>query len=455
MKWPTFPYGKAPFWIMALFICSGLQILYNNAKPSEKTELTVATFDKNNSISFKKLVKGFEEENNVKVKIQLVEIRSLGTRIQSALLAGTEVPDLIEVEEQYFSGFTSGPLEDIGFVDLTDRIKAEKLDQKLVTSRFALWSSRGRVFGLPNDVHPVVLAYRWDIVERLGIDVEKDLQTWDDFVKVGKQVSKDFDGDGVLDRYMIDLPREGAWGLQTVLLQAGGNFFDKAGKLVIDSSINVEVIKWYVNLFKKYNIAFSAGWGQTLAKTQKDGLALFYITPDWRSGLYQQDTPVLSGKFKLMPMPAWEKGGRRTATWGGSCMVITKYSKQQDLAWKLAKHLYLNENDRANRFKETYIIPPFKDAWQRKEFSENSPFYANQKIGKLFIELSDEIPDIPNSPFMQQAKDAVNRTCLNAMNHYEENGEEGLEEFIKQSLKKGREHVEKIINRNKFHAKSS
>ena len=447
----SFPYGRAPFWFLLLAIVTGLQLMYRGSSSPQKADLTVATFSKENSISFKRLVKAFEKKHGVTVNIQLVEIRSLGNRIRSALLAGTEVPDLIEVEEAYFGGFISGPLEDIGFVDLTDRIKEEGLDKKLVTSRFGMWSSRGRIFGLPNDVHPVTLAYRWDLVEQLGIDVEKDLKTWDNFVTVGKKITKDLDGDGVIDRYMIDLPSEGSWALQIILLQAGGNFFTKDGDLVIDSEINADVIEWYVKVVKKHNISFPAGWGQTLAKTQTDGLALFYVTPDWRCGLYQQDNPIVSGKFKVMPLPVWKEGTRRTGTWGGSCMVVTKYSKQPDLAWELAKYLYLDENDRANRFKDTYIIPPFKEAWDRAEFQAPSDFFAGQKVGQVFLSLADEIPNVPASPFIQQAKGAVNGACLNAMSYYDENGEEGLEDFIKEELKEAKEHLEKIIARNQFH----
>ena len=447
----SFPYGKSPFWILILVIVTGLQIIHHSSSISEKVDLTIATFSKDNHDSFQRLVKAFEKKYEVSVKVQLVEIRSLGTRIRSALLAGTEVPDLIEIEEQFFGSFISGPLEDVGFVDLTDRIKNEGLDKRLVTSRFGMWSSRGRIFGLPNDVHPVTLAYRWDLVEQLGINVEEDLKTWDDFVTIGQKISKDIDGDGVIDRYMIDLPGEGAWALQTILLQAGGNFFTEKGELIIDSDINADVIEWYVKVFKKHNIAFPAGWGQTLAKAQSDGLALFYITPDWRSGLYQQDNPILAGSLKLMPLPTWKHGKRRTASWGGSCMVITKYSKKQDLAWELAKYLYLDEDDRATRFKDTYIIPPFKEVWDRTEFKTSSAFYSGQKIGQLFIDLADEIPSVPTSPFIQQAKDAVNRTCLNAMGYYDKHQEKGLKDFIKRELKSAKEHLEKTIARNKFH----
>ena len=46
------------------------------------------------------------------------------------------------------------------------------------------------MFALPHDVHPVMLAYRRDLFEQLGIDVNK-LTTWDEFARVGRQVTQD------------------------------------------------------------------------------------------------------------------------------------------------------------------------------------------------------------------------------------------------------------------------
>ncbi len=77
----------------------------------------------------------------------------------------------------------AGPIEAVGFVDLTDRLAKDGLLERINTPSFSPWSSRGRVFGLPHDVHPVMLGYRADIVEAAGIDVSK-IETWDDFERI-------------------------------------------------------------------------------------------------------------------------------------------------------------------------------------------------------------------------------------------------------------------------------
>jgi hypothetical protein len=49
-------------------------------------------------------------------------------------------------------------------------------------------------------------------------------------------------GDGVIDRYMIDLPHTGGDALRLLLLQAGGGLFDADGNVTFDSDIAVDVL---------------------------------------------------------------------------------------------------------------------------------------------------------------------------------------------------------------------
>ena len=170
-----FPYGKAPFWILVLAIVTGTAMMLTRGLTSRgRPDLVFIVFAPVHYAAYQKLIPEFEETHNVKIQLQQISQRPLQTRLQSALLAGTKVPDMVEILNPFMGAFMKGPIEDVGFVDLTDRIKAEKLDERMVESRFSIWSSRGRIFALPHDVHPVALAYRRDIIEELGIERHKD-----------------------------------------------------------------------------------------------------------------------------------------------------------------------------------------------------------------------------------------------------------------------------------------
>ena len=207
-----FPFGKAPLAILLLAAISGVAVLIfgASAAPSAgRPDLIFATFTKEHAVAYANAIAEFERQNHVRVQVQVVSQPALQGRLQSSMAVGAAVPDMVELLDGTLGVFTMGPVEDVGFVDLTPRVRAAGLMEKLVTSRFGKWSSRGHVFALPHDVHPVMLAYRRDLVESLGIDVNT-LTTWDEFARVGREVvTKDMDGDGVADRYMLDLPSDG------------------------------------------------------------------------------------------------------------------------------------------------------------------------------------------------------------------------------------------------------
>jgi arabinosaccharide transport system substrate-binding protein len=304
------------------------------------------------------------------------------------------------------------------------------------------------VLGLPHDVHPVMLAYRRDLVERLGIDVNQ-LDTWEKFVEVGRRVTKDTDGDGVIDQYMLDLPYSGAHGMQMLLLQRGSQMFDEAGTPVFATEATAQVFHFYLQqTLGRNRIAYDCGGGQSFFKAMTDGLALFYFTPDWRSYTYQTDLPRLSGKMALMPLPAWEKGGRRTSVWGGTGLVITRRSKRHDLAWELTKFLYLNQRDLGERFKGTNIIPPLKDAWNLPEFNAPNEYFSGQAVGRLYANLAPDTPPVHSSPVINVARNKLNEAYTRVIEYYKAHGEDGLMDAIHRELERAQGHVRRMAERN-------
>jgi arabinosaccharide transport system substrate-binding protein len=444
-----FPYGKAPFWLSVLALSSALALaLVAQRAQAEKPDLIFALSAPNHLPFYGRVTPEFEKEHHVKVGLQLVNSRALQTRLQNAMLAGTAVPDLVELQEFALGFFTRGPLSDVGFVDLTERLEREGYRQRLVESRLSLWTAREHVFAVPHDVHPVMLMYRADLVEALGIDVTR-LATWDEFAAAGRRVVRDLDGDGVPDRYMIDLPAEGNWGLTILLRQRGLGLFDAQGRVAFNNATTVDTLLWYLHQsFGPSRIAYECGWGQSLLKSMTDGLALFYIAPDWRTYLMETEAPNLRGKMKLMPLPAWEPGGRRTSVWGGTGLSITRASEHSDLAWEFAKSLYFNPKELGRRFAFSNIIPPFKDAWALPEFQRENPYFSGQKLGALYAALAPETPEAWSTPYNTVAEGRLSEVFLHAVTHFRARGEVGLRGLVTRELADAQTYVERIMGRN-------
>jgi arabinosaccharide transport system substrate-binding protein len=444
-----FPYGRAPFWLTLVALASTfLVVVTQGFGAAKRADLVLAISAANHMVAYRQAADNFERRRGVRISVELVHSRALQTRLQNAILAGTAVPDLVELLFGDIQYFTRGPLKDVGFVDLTDRLTKEGLREQLVESRLSLWQSRGREFALPHDVHPVMLMYRADIVESLGIDVNT-LETWDDFVALRSRVVKDLDGDGIIDRYLIDLPIGEVWGVEILLLQRGVSLFDRHGRVTMNQQATVDTIEWFVRqVAGKDRIAVQCGWGQSLMKAMKDGLALFYIAPDWRTGSIELEAPNLRGLFKVMPLPAWEKGGRRTSTWGGSGLAITKSTKDVELAWDFAKLLYFDRSELGRRYAHTNILPALKDSWQLPELAVSRPFYRGQQIGLEYARVAPDVPPDWSTPYATRAQDRLNGVTLRAIEHFRERGEAGLRQLIERELAVKAAEVETLVNRN-------
>jgi len=428
-----FPYGKAPLVLLVIAVLSSLTfaLTHRSARPAD---LVLATFSRQHYDAYVAALPKFEQEHHVKVNVQRIDFQSLEARLQSAIVANTDVPDLTEISEGTLGFFTRGPESDFGFADLTDLVKKDGLDHRVLESRFAPWTTRGRVYALPHDVHPVMLAYRRDLIEQLGIDVNK-LDTWDDFVAMGRQITQDLDGDGTIDRFALELKRNGGWGLQLLLRQQGIDLFDAQGDVAFNGPVGVDTLLWYLRQTRgPERIGYDPGEGQPFFKALQDGLILFVFCADWRSFQLQLDAPMLEGKMALMPMPAWQKGGRHTSTWGMTGLTMSRTTKRPELAWELAKFLYFNPPDLGKRFLATNIITPLKEAWGLPEFQTPNAYFSGQKLGAEYARWAADVPPIFASPVYKSAQTKLDQAFTRSALYYEQYGEAGLREKVTAEL---------------------
>ena len=353
------------------------------------------------------------------VEMKLLSYNALERRMLSSFYTGTPSADLIEVERKIAGNAFKGPLEQVGFVDLTDRLEREGLLSEINTPSFGPWTSRGRIFGLPHDVHPVMLGYRADLVEAAGIDMSG-IETWDDFIRVLKPLQKDLDGDGVLDRFLINMWPNNADHLEVLILQAGGAFFDDADRCVIASEINAEVLAtiawWCVG---PDPVAADAP-NFSLAGNQKkaDGYVVSSLFPDWMCDIWRNEIPSLSGKMKMMPIPAWRKGGLRTSVWGGTMIGIPRAAvegpggeREFERLWNFAKHLYLSKELAGALWRSGSIITPVRAHWSDPVYDEPQAYFSGQATGRMYIEHAPSIPARSSSAYntiaMQRTQTAL------------------------------------------------
>ena len=392
--------------------------------------------------------------NSQPVQLHLLSDQALERRMLAGFLGSTHTADVIELERNLAGTCFAGPLDEVGFVDLTDRLQQEGIYNRINQPSFGPWTSRGRVFGLPHDVHPVLLAYRADLVEAAGIDVER-IQTWDDFEREMRPLVQDLDGDGSPDRYPLNFWHTSYDLTEVLILQAGGQYFDTDGRPVVDSEVNAEalvrMVRWVTGPDRIAADApeFTAAGN----RLRIEGVVVCSFAPDWLVGVWRQDLPQLAGKVKLMPLPAWRPGGRRASVWGGSMLGIARTTPHFEDAWAFAKELYLAEDVARRLYETTGIISPVKDLWDKPFYDEPVAYFSGQRIGRLYVTHAPEVPCRTSSPFNMFAKQCV-RDALVGLRHFAEEKQcfepAALLTEARRQLSMAQDQVERQLQRNVF-----
>jgi arabinosaccharide transport system substrate-binding protein len=387
------------FWLVAILGVVSLAAVL--AAPSRESKAArMWTFARLHHQLYVPVIQDWNSKNTLQVDISLLGVQAVEQRMLSSFLTRTSGAELLEVERRSASRAFAGPLDGVGFLDLTDRIKAEGLDKKLNPASFTPWSTQGRIFGLPHDVHPVMLGYRADIVEAAGIDVSQ-IETWDDFQRVLGPLLYDQAGQRRSDRYLLNLWETHMDTLEVLLLQAGGGVVDSSGMPALDQEINARVIAHAAAWTNGPNpIAadapyFSASGNRLLL----DGFVIASFVPDWMCNIWRNEIPQLSGKVKLMPMPAWEKGSRRTSVWGGSMLGISRDAKNHEELWDFAKHLYLSKEMARELYITGDIVTPVVEYWSDPIFDRTDAYFSGQSPGRMYINLATQVPPRYSSPF--------------------------------------------------------
>jgi len=416
--------------ILALALLSSVLIAMQRME--EKAPFTFWVFHYGHVSTYQPVIDRWNEQHpDAQVDMVHLHLIAMERRLLSGFMAGTPVADLIEVERRVAARAFMGPDELIGFYDLTDRLRAEGLLESFNRPSLSPWMKHGKIYGIPHDVHPVLLAYRWDIIEAAGIDITG-VETWRELFETLRPLMQDFDGDGRPDRYIL-----GGWPafqafVEAMIRQAGGAFFTPDGEIVFASERNArtlaEVVSWCVGPDRVCTDARDStvsGHRQRL-----EGTVLCSIIPDWQVSVWRNENPGMSGKVKLMPLPAFEPGGRRTSVWGGTMLGITKSTRDFETAWQLARELYVSREVAEITFRGTGIIPPNRDFWDMPVFDEPEPYFAGQPVGRLFIEQAPYVPERSSSPFEQMAMEKMSSVAVLLQGYAERERKYSAEELL-------------------------
>ncbi len=292
---------------------------------------------------WEELKRTFEEKNpDVYVKLEYAPGSDKPGALVSRMLAGSAA-DCMMIDDDGLPWLASKryiePLNDRIERDAEELRISEIFPVALETAQY-----EGTYWVLPWDGFCELIYANLDLFEQAGIPEPTKDWTWDDFARIAKQLTRDTNGDGILDQYgtflMMNILHN-----QKVLWAFGAEWMDPGRtRITIGSPQAVQALEFYADIFyRKRCVAFAADLSmveEVMLFTNRVGMVACpaYVMLNLRQ--------LTGKKWDVFHVPRGPAG--RAARVSFDCIGI--YSKttpeKKELAWRWIKHVLSSESQR-------------------------------------------------------------------------------------------------------------
>ena len=339
------------------------------------------------------------ENPNITVEIEHVPYADLWPKVQAVFVAGAGAPDMVDVAVGELGQFLRGG--DENFLRIDDYL-GDEINDLSIPSATKNWTIRGNVYGVGNEVNPLLLYYRSDLFEELGLDPDG-ITTWQEYTSTYGAVAKEN------GRALHYIAVDDATDFQLFYYQAGGQFFDDNENVtILDNDLAVEVLTWMKENYDAGVFIDRGTWdGQYAIMNNSDVIAT--KGAPWFQGFMKTNLPDLSGKWKMRQMPLWQEGGFLSAPWGGTGMCITAGSPNPDACWSFIHRANLTEDGSLLAFREMNLFPSYIPAWDAEELYRTDDYFSGQEPATFIAEAAAGMAGITYDPYWALFTDALSR----------------------------------------------
>jgi cellobiose transport system substrate-binding protein len=368
--------------LFSLVACSGGEKSSGTTKgKDEKVTLDFWVFG---SFGFEPLAKEYEKEHpNVKIKFNFAEMNDMHNNLFTAIASGSGAPDVAVIEVSQIAKFAAASdkfnnLYDFGAKDIQDNY----LDWTWKNGS----SPDGKsLVGIPSDIGPTGMFYRTDVFEEAGLPTEPEkvaelFKTWDDFVKVAKQI-KEKTGKNIVDgpELIFNAKRD----------QAPQQYFNEKDELIIEDTPYVkEAYDFATGLIKEGVVGQNSLWTPEWGSAMADGSYAVLLAPSWMINVIKGNAPDAGGKWAVTTMP--EGAGN----WGGSFLAIPKQSKHSKEAYEFITWLSSPETQ-LKSFNNAGLFPSAPKVYEDKGFlATQDEYFSNAPTAKVFSDAAQTVKPV-------------------------------------------------------------
>ena len=310
----------------------------------EKVELTIWETSRNKDDWYTSMEKKFLEEHPNITLNKVVKEGDPGNEFYQAVASGT-APDLVNCSFTMMDSYiTSGILEPLNqYTDEWDEwgnFTKEYVD---------MFTKDGKVYGVPNQVAPMLFGYNKALFEEAGI--KEPPKTWDEAVEVAKKIN---DPDNQVAGYATLAAEWTEWVFQYYVWQAGGDLTkeneDGTAELTFTDPAVIKAAEYYQKL-KSEGVLQSDLTLKFSDLVTNFGLGKIGMMPfagDWVS---EAITKGIDPDDIGLCLPPAGPSGKQTTAIGGDCWVINAKADQakKDAAWEYIKY-YTGKDYRASYY---------------------------------------------------------------------------------------------------------
>ncbi|MET3807212.1 multiple sugar transport system substrate-binding protein [Nakamurella sp. UYEF19] len=236
-------------------------------------------------------------------------------KLLTAARAG-DAPDAALVE------YTTLPAMIVGNVatDITQYVSS--LKGSFSEGTWGQTTFNGAIYGVPQDVGPMVLVYNEARFTQLGV---KPPTTWAEFATVAEQVRK-----ADKNTYLATFSPAEFGNFAGLSQQAGGQWWKVDGEnwtVGINDDASLKVADFWQDLIDRDLVSVEALFTPEYNKQLNAGQILSWPSALWAPGVIYGAAPSQAGKWAMSRFPQWTAGDDKVAYQGGSAVVVTSSAK--------------------------------------------------------------------------------------------------------------------------------
>lgn len=368
-------------------------------------------------------LKEFERQNpDIQVDMQVRDWEFVRQKLLTVLAARSGVPDLVVGDREWV-----GAVFAAGGISPVDEFLEPEFFKRFLPSTVDTYTYQGRIFAVPWDLDFNAVYYRNDLVEPAMKKARlKSFPTnRDDFLRLAKEITKDLNGDGVIDRYAIHLAEDeiqgdtgyGGWYFNFFLPSGGRLLEESERRAAFNDAIGIDTLQFYVDLVRKHQVAvvYKAQRGVDPLEAMRQGfISMHFVGPWWQKDLRTR-APELRGKWRVAAyVPFVKRGVTPGSCIGGFNLIIPSLAEHKPEAVRLLRFL-LSEGLMRKYFGDI-SFPAQPGFWTETKLHYRYAYFGGQEIFSIFAQGARVARPVRFYPHYEEIHSALNEALWLAVN---------------------------------------